>query len=519
MQTFLRVHESKIKGVLSGFDRVRFRGTLRMLANVKGLGCFLHFVGVLLKDFKEWSTDLTDRIRRASAELAGRRQRPVIYVGSCHTDKEALARQIAERDGITEGLVCVLTCVESCQTFQCRKNAQKKILELAPLAGRCLHQYFYLIHPILGWMQLRLQTWAPFTIHININGREWLASQMRKAGLTYEKRDNCFVDVSDVQRAQALLQEQLQTDWSQILDELVREFHPMHSLPLFQREPYYWSADETEWATDVMFRSPADLSQLYAGLVRYSVSHLGCQNVLHYLGRPPQVWRYHQAEMTTSLLTRREGTRCKYTLNANSIKMYDKQESVLRIETTINNTRQMRVFRPQASDPEGKLEWQPLRKGVADLHRRAEVSLASNERYLETLASVESTEPLEQTLSKLCQPTTRQGRRVRALNPFHPDEVRLLKALHRGEFSIQGFRNRDLKQLLFGQQSRPSHTKVGRRQSAKVTRWLGLLRAHHLIRKIPRSHRYQLTDNGRTTVSAILAAQNANTKQLVQLAF
>jgi hypothetical protein len=158
MQSFLRVHESKIKGVLSGFDRVRFRGTLRMLANTKGFGGFLCFMNILLKDFKEWSVALTDRIRRASQELAGVRQRPVIYLYSCHTDKEALARDIAKRDGITEGLICVLTCVESCHTFTIRKNAALKKLELTPFEGRCLHHYFYLQHPLFGFMQLRLQT-------------------------------------------------------------------------------------------------------------------------------------------------------------------------------------------------------------------------------------------------------------------------------------------------------------------------------------------------------------------------
>lgn len=519
MNSFVDVHQAKIKGVLSGFDRVRFRGTLRMLANTRGLGCFLHLMQVLLKDFKEWSSGLTGRIRRAAAELAGVRRRPLIYLCSCHTDKEALARQIAERDGITEGLICVLTCVESCQTFTLRKNAAEKRLELAPLEGRCLHQYFYVQHPLFGFMQMRVQTWAPFTVHVNINGREWLANQLRRAGVSFEKRDNCFVDVGDVARAQALLDEQLRTAWDDVLGDLVREYHSTHaSSRFFRREPYYWSADETEWATDVMFRSPQVLSELYPSLVRHSVTHVGCQNVLRYLGRTGQVSQYRSAEITTSVLTRHEGTRCKHSLNANSIKMYDKQESVLRIETTINNTREMTVFRPAESSPEGQPRWQRMRKGVADLHRRAQVSQASNERYLTDLASVEHSEPLGRTLAEHCRPTTQNGRRVRALNPFHAADSRLLATINQGEFLIQGFRNRDLKAKLFGKDAQPSGTKVGRRQSGQVTRWLRLLRAHHLIKKVPRTHRYVLTEKGRHVVTAILAAQNASTKQLAALA-
>jgi hypothetical protein len=519
MNSFDSVHESKIKGRLNGFDRVRFRGTLRMLANTRGMGCFLHFVGVLLKDFKEWSVGLTERIRRAGAELAGIRQRPLVYLYSCHTDKEAMARHIAKRDGITEGLICVLTCVESCRTYTVRKNAAQKRLELTSFEGRCLHQYFYLIHPVFGFMQMRLQTWAPFTIHVNINGREWLASQLQEAGIEYKKQDNCFVDVADVEKAQSLLDEQLNTHWETVLGDLVREYHPMHhALPIFQREPYYWSADETEWATDVLFRTPTDLSLLYPRLVRHSVNHVGCQNVLHYLGRPGQVTHYSGAEITTSTLTRREGTRCKHSINANSIKMYDKQQTVLRIETTINNPREMRVLRPKDSEPDGRLTWQRLRKGVADLHRRAELSQASNERYLADLASADHSESLGQSLADVCRPTTHHGRRMRAINPFDSDDVQLLAIVNRGEFAIHGFRNRDIKEQLFGDRARPARTKTGRRQSGKVTRLLTLLRSHHLIKKVPRTHRYVLTEKGRITITATLAAQNASTKRLVDLA-
>ena len=519
MNRFHRIHESKIKGVLSRFDRVRFRGTLRMLANTKGFGGFLSFMNILLKDFKEWSVALTDRIRRASLELAGVRQRPVIYLYSCHTDKEEIARDIAKRDGITDGLICVLTCVESCHTFTVRKNAALKKLELTPFEGRCLHHYFYLQHPLFGFMQLRLQTWAPFTIHMNINGREWLAHQLQRAGVDYQKRDNCFTDVGDVARAQALLDEQLRTNWSGVLDKLVREHHPTHSLlPIFKNEIYYWSADETEWATDVMFHSGEDLAKLYPSLVRHSVTHMGCQNVLRYLGRSGLVNQYRNGEIETSVLTRREGTRCKHSLNANSIKMYDEQESVLRIETTINNTREMKVFRTPESEPDGKKKWLPMRKGVADLHRRAELSHASNERYLEDLASVENTESLAQSLAESCRPTTRNGRRVRALNPFRADDAQLLAIINQGEFAILGFRNRDLKQKLFGDQARPARTKAGRSQSGKITRLLTLLRSHHLIKKVSRTHRYTLTDKGRIIIAATIAAQNASTKRLVELA-
>src|SRR4029077_20738534 len=114
---------------------------------------------------------------------------------------------------------------------------------------------------------------------------------------------------------------------------------------------------------------------------------------------------------------RPEGICIKHRLNRNSIKMYDKQWTVLRIETTINDPRDMKVLRPREGHPAETKTWQRLRKGVADLHRRAEVSQNSNERYLDALAAVNHDQPLGEMISDLCQPTQLKGRRVRALQP------------------------------------------------------------------------------------------------------
>src|SRR5207237_594571 len=149
-----------------------------------------------------------------------------------------------------------------------------------------------------------------------------------------------------------------------------------------------WSPDETERATDVMFRSRAALEQIYPALVRHAMTAFGCKDVLKFLGRSPKIQYYRASDIAITLTTRPEGTCVKYRLNRNSIKMYDKQRTVLRIETTINDPRDMKVLRPREGHPAEIKTWQQLRKGVADFHRRAEVSQKSNERYLDALAAV-----------------------------------------------------------------------------------------------------------------------------------
>lgn len=517
MKSFLAAHRSEIKGVLSGWDRMRLRGTLRWLANHRGMGTYLVSKGIRLKHFKDWAMGLTENVRQATMRVAEAAGRPIEYLSSSQLRKEDRAREIAEGDQVKEGLVCVLTCVEPCATYQVGPNREKKQLELRSFLGKCLHQYFYVQDPEWGLISLRLQTWLPFTTHVCLNGREWLANSLRRARVGFVKRGNCFVDVTNPKRAQELFSQQLQTDWPSKLDKLITQFHPSHATLLESAKlDYYWSADETEWATDILFRSRDSLAKLYPQLVQHAMLGMNCTDVLRFFGRPATQQHYHAAELQTNLKRRHEGVRCKHFLNRNSIKMYDKQETVLRVETTINDAHDIRVFRTPENRPEAAPSWLPLRKGVADLHRRAEVSQKANERYLESMATVEAKTPLGEAMRGICQPTTWKGQRVRGLEPFTTADMELLRAVMHGEFALNGFRNRDLRPILFPEPT--TDLQEQKRRASKVTRQIRLLRAHGLIQKIASTHRYQLTESGRIAIVTLLAAQNANSQQLAQIA-
>ncbi|MFO1044737.1 MAG: hypothetical protein U0941_23440 [Planctomycetaceae bacterium] len=517
MKSFLQQMSSKIKGALSGLDRVRFRGTIRWLSSLRGMGSYMGTMKILLKDFKKWGKARTAEIEAATRALGIEAKRPVIYLPNSTVRKETLAMDIACDDNVTQGLIAVFKCVEPCWSFKVGPNAETKMLELRYLPSKCSHFYFYWLDPQLGLTHLRLQSWAPFSIHVCINGREWLSRQLTNAGIGFEQRDNCFVDIDDLPRAQELASQQLWTDWSALLDSFLRKCHPAHST-MFASRPldYYWSAEETEWATDVMFQSPEVLASVYPNLLRHGMTTFGSLDVLRFLGQPPIVNRTTTREVVSSFKTRPEGTRIKHSINRNSIKMYDKQQTVLRVETTINDPRDLKVFRAKEGDPTGKKNWLRLRKGVADLKRRAEISQKSNERYLQALASVSHNVPLGTAVSTICKPTEFKGRRVRALQPLSPEDGLLLDSVVRGEFAVNGFRNRDLRPLLFGDAEVPPTE--AKRQAAKITRLLRMLRGHGLIQKVTKTHRYTLTEQGLQTITAIKAAMTANTETLSKLA-
>jgi len=520
VEQFTKIHADQVNGVLSGFDRVRLRGTLRWLSSVRGLMNYLSLISVLLKDFKKYAQHCTSTVRAATLDLAMTAGRPVQYMASSATRKETIAREIAARDRIESGLICVLTCVEPCYSFEVGPNRERKRLELRYVPSRCLHNYFYVQDPQLGLMHVRLQTWFPFAMHVCLNGREWLARQMNEAGLGYRQQDNCFVEVEDFARAQTLFDQQLRVNWNTLMNRLRKTYHPTHT-ELFSEYPipYYWSVDESEWATDVLFRSPEALAAIYPNLVRHSLLDVNSADVMRFLGRrmPKHggVNGNFQGEVTTDVKARPEGTRVKHRLNRNTIKMYDKHSTILRVETTINDAHDLKAYRKAEGNPKSKKRWRPVRKGVADLHRRTKLSQAANDRYLDKLAAVKNDETLGELAAPLCQSVQWKGRRVRGLSPLSTDDTRLLQAVSRGEFSISGFRNRDLRTILYDE---PVDADTARRQSGRMTRQLRMLRAHGLITKIQKTHRYQLTARGHASIAALLEAQNASAEQLQQLA-
>jgi len=137
MDSFITQYEKQIIGHLSGFDRLVLRGTLRALAVKSGMMSFLWNTGVRLKDCGKMFLDKSKQLKEASFAQAHREYRPVIYLPSSKINKEEQALKIVQQDGVRNGLICVLTAVEPCQTYEIFRNRQQKKLELQPRISAC----------------------------------------------------------------------------------------------------------------------------------------------------------------------------------------------------------------------------------------------------------------------------------------------------------------------------------------------------------------------------------------------
>jgi hypothetical protein len=497
------------------------RGTLRQVAYAEGLGRFLAANTILLKEFGQFAETASACLKEASLARAEALDRPVQYLESPGVRKDLLAREIAARDGITDGLICVFSAVEPCRSFVIQPNKELKRIQLVAKKRKCLFLYHYLMHPKFGFMHVRLQTWLPYEVQVWINGREWLSRQLDERGIGYSRRGNTFPWIADVDRAQRLARAQLRTAWPRQLDKLLAEVHPAHA-QIFSGWPprYYWTAYQTEWATDIMFRSPEILAGIYPRLVRHGIAQFGSNDVMRFLGKrltsTGSIPANFAGEVVSDLRARPEGIRIKHCLGWNSVKLYDKEGSVLRVETTINRPQDFKVFRPAEGAEDGPRTWRPMRQGIADLHRRAKVSQASNDRYLAALAAIETETPLGSLTARLALPVIHEDRRYRPLNPSAPDDVALLAAVNRGEFAVAGFRNADLRRILYAKAT--DDKAEARRRSGRVTRLLRLLRAHGLLMKVQKTHRYTLTAEGRRAIAAILAARDVAVEQLIRKA-
>lgn len=501
MEHFVKRHSSRIVGIITGFDRVLFRGNLSSICHLSGMDRFLASMRVLYKDFGKFAEMMSNEVKRQAEEFSKRQGRPFLYLPSSKQPKEDQARAIMERDQITKGLVCIFSCVEPCRSFYIRKDAASKQIHLAMGERKCLHLYFYFVDQEFGLMHVRLQTWLPLTIQVCINGREWLARRMTKAGVKYQKLRNCFTWIEDIVKAQSLMDQLTAREWSTFLNALARKVNPwLNPKGKVVLRPYYWTVRQSEYATDILFENKKSLDSVFPGLIRYAIEELGTEDVLRFLSRAKRT--HFQGEVRSTLERRGEGLRVRHWVRENSIKMYNKASNVLRIETTINNPKQFKVRRRSKNGSKETARWMEMRKGIVDIRRRVEVSRAANERYLKALAAVGETTPSHRLLDSVSKRVEQKQTKYRALRPISPEEALVFKAIMKGEHQLQGFRNEDVRKALSPDSESDAYTR--RKFSSRTTRILRLLHAHDLIYRVQKTNYYRITNKGHTIMGTAL---------------
>jgi hypothetical protein len=509
-----------VKGVLSGFDRIVFKGSILPLMHVQGVRNFLQHKRILNKDYKDWMTDVSQRIvKDAKTYCQQETGEGITWIPSSAARKEKLARERQEATGIETGLIGVWSATESCMTYKAHFSSQHGFPQMKKEWSKCKHLYFYHDDADYGLMNIRLQTWFPYHIQVAMNGREWLRRRLEKSGIGFERHQNKFLSLDDYDAAQRLLASQVNTRWVAMLNGFLPLVIP--SLPdiLGPHLQYYWTLWQSEWATDYIFGSRRDLHPWAESLIHQAFMTGTTTQVLRYFDRPLRKdgapYGTIREDVISRFLEFEDGVRVRHWDGGNSVKVYTEQ-NVLRTETTINTPSQFKVYRHvQGEDPSQPKRLLPMRKGVCDAPLRAEVSQQVNDRMSDSLAALEDHERIADLFAPLLTKRTLKGRNVRGLDLMGKDRA-ILFALSNPSFTICGVRNALLRNAL---REAPGFRHMNDKQrSAKVSRMIRLLRDHGILHKYPRQKRYRLSPKGQKLVAALNAILHSHTQELMKIA-
>lgn len=495
MQSFVQQHAGKITGSLFCPDRLIFKGYLPF-TYPQSMENFLADQGILLKDFKAFGPQVGRRLKEYAEQMAEAAGRTFRFLER-KIRKEELARQLAEQQGIREGLVAVFSTMETCPSFRIAYGKGRPHLKKD--FRRCRVLYFYFLDREFGLLHVRVSTWFPLTIQVYINGHEWLARQLDEQGLTYQRRDNAFLGLEAPAQVQKLADRLLRKKWPGFLAVLAKRCNPLLG-DLLKGLSYHWVIDQAEFALDILFRNADALASLYPRLLEHAALHLSGEDILSYFGRKRPAACVE--EVLTDLKKQSQGWRVKHRYQGNWIKMYDKFAQVLRIEVVINRPSTFRVRRWCRRQGQRVFGWFPLIKNTAFLRRYAQIAHQATSRYLDGLAVVVDPQVSQDLLDKVCERASFQGRPRRGLNPLSRQDQQLFFAVLRGEHALRGFRSRDLAPYLGRPPAQDPMAK--RRYSARTSRLLQLLRAHGLIAKLPNTRRYRVTARGFAFMSAAI---------------
>lgn len=532
MQPFLDAHREQIQGVLHCFDRMIFRGYLPVQWG-EGMARFLWEHNIGLTQLKPFLLKHAAAVKSRAIAMASETGRPYRYLEQ-RIRMEDEARAIAERDKIKEGLVCIFGVMEPCRTFAFRqKDDGHPFVQSAH--RKCVMLYYYFLDPQFGLMHIRIQTWFPLQVQIYVNGHEWLTRQLDARGVRYRKVDNALVWVEDLVRAQALSDRFVNLPWPKILDQYAKRVNPFMG-GLLAGYGYYWCTAQSEYSTDILFKSAEHLRELAPRLVQHAAIYLGAREIMSFLGR--KLHGNFAGDITASVKQpthlRIPGMRIKHRVKGNWLKMYDKAGSVLRVEMVINQPEEFRVRRRVRRHGRRRTEWVEMRKGVGFMFRYREVSKAANERYLGALAHVEDPTASLKALDHLTsRKELKSGQKHKPFNPLAREDTRLFEALLSGDHCVRGFTNRDVRAKLgLTPEPAPSPSPgtattkpkqaalaeqqaARRRASAHTSRLLARCRAFGLVAKVPRSRRWRVTADGRQLMATAIRLRTLEAPRLL----
>ncbi|MBV9810898.1 MAG: hypothetical protein JO286_27255 [Solirubrobacterales bacterium] len=379
----------------------------------------------------------------------------------------------AEREG-RFGVVAIVACQEYQWVLSARDRAgygKPASFEYFKEERRVGMYYFYILDPQFGAGFIRLCTYAPWPGRVWLNGHEWVKRQALREGIAFTALHNGFAGTSDPDGLQVLCDALGPDDLQAFFDRWIAVIPT--PLTAADRDAGYWwqlSIRQVEVSRTLVFDDPRRARSFFEALVQDNIG----------IGRPEDVSIVFARRVTkrtrepfrTRILTAGSDVRIEFHYKHARVKQYLKDGRALRIETVINNPRELGVARRLHNLPE------LLAKG-----RQV------NQRLLMIEQAGQSCAIGSALFERIHQPYNQEGQRTGALRFGDTRAMALAGALSHVLHAVTGFTNKSLRQLV------AEH--LGRDYSqSQMSYDLRRLRLHGLIQRLPRSNTYHLTSEG-----------------------
>jgi hypothetical protein len=335
------------------------------------------------------------------------------------------------------------------------------------------YYYFYVRDPEWGPAFIKTIAYAPYGVWLYLNGHEWAKRQAERRGSSFEALDNGFRSVADADAlagiCSSLSHRDIERFWARWEARLPSPFTVDDRLRGYR---YALSTRQLELSDTRVFERPAQGRQWFELMLRDQLC----------LGRPDQVQIVFGRKITsrtpgrfrTRVIDDGVEPQIQAHYKHSKIKQYFKEGRALRTETTINDPKDFGVGRLLTAE-----NWRAL---LAIGHQ-------TNERLLQAQLAACNCAPDSTTLQRVVSPSIEDGLPAPALRFGDQRVMTLLSSLCSYHHLFAGLTNKSLRELVAG--LIPSYT------ARQMTYDLRRLRRKGLIRRIPKSQRYELTDHGR----------------------
>lgn len=484
-------YANQIAGCFSCFDRIVVTGTIPGWCHSNGMSLYLNQQNIKIFNFSRFAEPLRDEIRANAERLAGENGIEIEFIRRAKAfRKEDRIKEIIASRGDHPGLIHIFSAMETCPSYSPWHNKTTGKTLLRSRETKCLHYYFYFIDAEFGLCYLRVPTWVPFRLQFYCNGHNHLAKCLHNEGIGFTPLDNTFLKIDDFARAQELADTFPVERLHRALDAFSKRYCPVIRI---SPNSYHWSIMQAEYATDIVFKRKEDLQSLYESLIKTAIHTVKPESIAMFLGK--KLDGRTQAEIGTDYKFDRriQGTRIKHYMGWASIKMYDKQSIVLRIETTVNDVTELKHYRTvEHRDGTSETKYAPMQKTIYSLPALRELLLAANNRYLDFLSALDDNSDGQRQIKKIGEPIKHDNRSFRGFNLFREADLESLIALIRGESNISGITNRLLRRAL------------PQKSSSQISYFIKRCRVFRLIKKCGKTYKYYLTQLGKRIVIAAL---------------